>query len=208
MAEGGADMTWRDTSLASVNAMLRTLLARDSELAHALTPLQGRRVAIEVRATPIRLVVEGRDGQVVLCEPAPSETVPVDARIEGSAMALLALLREPHSSSGVAFHGDLSVLSELRERLAALQPGWSRVVASLLGEQPSAAMLEQSRLQQERFQRVVTTVSGSLGEYLVDESGLVIGQLELQEFCREVDHLRADADRLAARLLLIERRNS
>jgi ubiquinone biosynthesis accessory factor UbiJ len=201
-------MSWRDTSLASVNAVLGTLLARDPELAHALAPLQGRRIALDVRATPVRLVLEGRDGCVMVTDSAPTAATPVDARIEGSAMELLALLREPHGSGSVAFHGDLSVLSELRERLVALQPGWSRVVASLLGEQPSAALLAQSRLQQQRFERLATTVSGSVGEYLVDESGLVIGQPELQDFCSDVDHLRADADRLAARLLLLERRRS
>lgn len=198
-------MTWRDTRLNSVNTLLQMLTGRDSDLAAALEPLQGKRLAVDVRLPPLHLVIEGRDGGLRIAEGFPSDTETADARIEGTALQLLRLLQEPRGRTDVVFHGDLAFLGELRARLSELQPGWSRIATLLLDEQQSAAFIKQSSRQQERFRRVARTLSGSVGDYLIEESRVVIGPTELQDFCTRVDHLRADADRLAARLRLLER---
>jgi len=199
-------MIWRDPRLNTVNTLLRMLTDRDPELAAALEPLQGRRLAVDVRQPTLRLIVEGRDGGLWIAEGDLSVMQAADARIEGTALQLLQLLQEPRSGVDVAFHGDLAFLGDLRARLSGLQPGWSRIATLLLDEQQSTAFIKQSARQQERLRRVARTLSGSVGDYLIEESRVVIGPQELQDFCTRVDHLRADADRLAARLRLLERR--
>lgn len=200
-------MTWRDTRLNSVNTLLQMLTDSDSELAAALAPLHGRRLAVDVRQPNLHLIIEGRDGGLRIAERDPSVTETADARIEASAFQLLKLLQEPGGGANVAFHGDLTFLGDLRTRLSELQPGWSRIARLLLNEKQSAAIIKQSSRQQERVRRVASTLSSSLGDYLIEESRVVIGPAELQDFCTRVDHLRADADRLAARLRLLERRD-
>lgn len=143
--------------------------------------------------------------------PSPAGPSPAaDARIEGSPLALLALFKQstatPSASRRVQIRGDAEVASRFQSLFKALKPDLEELAARHLGDLPAHNLARLSRSALGWAREAIHAGRRNVAEYLVEESRDLVNRTELDEFLRGVDQVRESADRIEARLLLLERR--
>ncbi len=147
-------------------------------------------------------------------KPSAQQPPPANATIAGTPWALLELLRSgsagrtsaASANAPVQVHGDAEVATLYRQLFAAGRPDLEEELSRLIGDFPARRL---SQLAQRTFgwlQRTQRTAGENVAEYLQEESRDLVGKQELEEFLQGVDELRETADRVAARLVLLERR--
>lgn len=193
-----------DAMLGPVNQLLAMLIGSTPGLAVALEPLAGQRIGLRVQGTPIRLLLVGEAGTVRVQRWNTTDGPLPDASISGSPTALLALLRHPEQRGSARFDGRVELLADLQHRFRSLQPDWTRPLSALLGAERAERLLGEGRRSRDWLRASGDTLAQTAGEYLTEERRRVVGGAELDGFCDAVDLLRADAERFAARLRLLE----
>jgi len=132
-----------------------------------------------------------------------------DAHIEGSPFALLALFNggtaNPAGASSVHIRGDADVANRFRDLFKLLKPDIEGQAARLIGELPARGLARFSAAALGWARDALDTGRRNVAEYLVEESRDLINRTELDEFLRGVDQARETADRIEARLALLER---
>lgn len=187
-------------------------LALDPELSHVLGPLQGTRLAVEVRAAlPVCVLITiGRHG--VDLEPAASDAeggVPgAHASVSGSPAALLALLAgddDTLAGTGVSVRGDIGVLQRVRSAARRLQPDWEEPIARVFGDELGHPLSRGLRHAHGTLTHALRELHADMGEFLREESGMFACAEEVDAFSAGVDDLRDAVDRLDKRIELLAR---
>lgn len=176
--------------------------------------LRGTRLRISVAGTPLQWTVESLGDSLRLIR-EPADARPADdaaagacAEIEGSFVSLLALAGpRPEAQlqrGAVRVGGDAELLQRYRELLRLLGPDVEEALSRLLGDSAAhqAVRLAEGALGFGR--RAADTAVRNAAEYLAHERGDLVPRGEADAFFADVDRLREDADRLAARLALLE----
>lgn len=212
----GATPAW----LASVEAVLNRELAASPKARALAAGLEGRSLSItasEIMTVRTTVVF----GRLMLASDAARPSGPdaatsagqspgADARIEGSPFALLALFNQsaanPSASRAVQIRGDAEVASRFQTLFRALKPDLEELAAQRLGDLPAHTLARLSRSALGWAREAIQTGRRNVAEYLVEESRDLVNRTELDEFLRGVDQARESADRIEARLSLLERR--
>lgn len=129
-----------------------------------------------------------------------------DLLISGTSFALLKLGEHPDNlfSSEIRIHGDVQFAKQLQNVLDGFDFDWEQQLARLTGDviaQPLAYGLKQS------FSWLRSTSESlqlSLSEYLREEAHLLPDKIQIEDYMQAVDKLRADCDRLEARIKRLE----
>jgi len=199
-------MDWHDPILQPLAAGLNALLALDAEATEQLRSLESRRLAIVIDGLGISLAASVTDGTIALA-PWNAESDSADAVIQGPPAALLALAQAPDSGGDqVRFSGDLGVVRDARQFLARLDLDWEGYLARYVGDGIAHQLGRTARRTGEWLQQGHAAAQSALSEFLTEESGWLPTQIEIAHHLNAVDQLREDADRLAARVALLERR--
>ena len=194
----------------SANEFLVTALNRyldcDSERAQAIAQIDGRIIALRIKELELllRMQVKGERIQQPLDD---SET---DVVIEVSMTVLPDLFFRVDSnqlmqSGAITIEGDSHVASTFQHALKQIEIDWEELLAEYTGEavahrvgQGFMALSRFVRRQHENFKQ-------DIRDHLHDSLHISATDSEVQEFTEEVDQLRADADRLEARIKRHER---
>ncbi len=129
-----------------------------------------------------------------------------DLLISGTAFALLKLGEHPDNlfSSEIRIHGDVQFAKQLQDVLDGFDFDWEQQLARVTGDviaQPLAYSLKQGfgwlRTTRESLQQ-------SLSEYLREEAQILPDKIQIEDYMQAVDKLRADCDRLEARIKRLE----
>lgn len=179
-------------------ALLDRLLADQPGAAARLANHAGKRLRIELPLVHIDLAVDAQ-GRL-----RPADAVDAfDCQIHIPPDLLLALpLLGGGALAGARVQGDGVLAADLSALLRQLD--WAVVLAPYLGP-IAAARADQALQGLARWHgQVRAAVAASLAEYLVHEVRLLVEEEAVREFVREVDELREAADRLAARIALLE----
>ena len=191
-----------DAAIALFERALNRYIQLDPEAPRRLEPLQGRIVCFEVAGFEQRLFfIPGARGLQVF---GRYEGEP-DCIVRGPPLALarmgLERRKEDRLFSGdVQVLGDTHVANQFGAFIARLDVDWEEQLARLLGD-PLAHELGRTASGARRWaRRSGETLSADLGEYLVEEARLLPSRYEVEQFLAEVDRLRDDVERLAARI--------
>ena len=144
------------------------------------------------------------------------ERLRVDSAAEGATAALRAapldLLRLLNADgvSGVKrtradLSGDLEVAERYARMLKLARPDLEEEVAKWLGDLPAHALGEAVRGARSWLARAGAALRMNTAEYLQEESRAMPAPLEAQAFYGDVERLRDDVERAAARLARLER---
>jgi len=106
----------------------------------------------------------------------------------------------------VLIRGDAEVASRFQPLFKALKPDLEELAAQRLGDLPAHTLARLSRSALGWAREAIQTGRRNVAEYLVEESRDLVNRTELDEFLRGVDQARESADRIEARLSLLERR--
>jgi len=207
---------WKVPAGRALEAALNRALALDPETRDALRGIDGQTLVLQLDAPPLALQVKV-DGDRLAVGPADAAREP-DLSIRSTLGGLLSQLprfldrdaaRDDAPPVGkIRMSGDAELARRLQRLAERFDPDWQQPFVRVLGEvvgvqvaKAVAAALRQARV-------VGRSVAESAADYVTEESRDVVAKAELQAFCDDVDVLRDDVERLAARVARLPRRGS
>ena len=199
---------WKPHAGRALEAALNRALALDPETRGSLRALDGQRVALTLEAPPMALQVSV-EGERLVVGPVASEGEP-NLSVRGTLAGLIAQLpmfrRDDAPPVGkVRVSGDADLARRLQRLAERFDPDWqqpfARVFGDVLGVQIAKAVA--TALQQARV--AGRNLAESAAEYVTEESRDVVPRAELNAFHDEVDALRDDVERIAAKIARLQR---
>jgi ubiquinone biosynthesis protein UbiJ len=190
---------------ATLDNLLNRGLPRSPRARQLCAELEGKSVAIEIRAiTRLRVASTGQTLTVT------RDDAPADATLTGGPLSLLALAGESPDAvlqrGAVAIGGDAELAQKFRELARLLRPDFEEELSLLLGDVPAHQLGRLARLGLNWSRKAASTTLANLGEYLGHERADLVPRNEGEQFLRGVDAVREGVDRLGARIELLARR--
>ena len=192
--------------LAAIEGALNHYIALDPEGAMAFVPIYGRIIVIAIEGVGIRLtLIPGPDRVQVF---GAYDATP-DCLIRGAPLALLRMMTSERKESqltagAVRIEGDTAIAQCLSEAMAGLDVDWEEQLAKVLGDPIANQLGRAVRTAGDWGGRTGETLKTNLKEYLEEEARLLPTRYEVDEFLQQVDTLRDDMERLAARIMRIQ----
>src|SRR5690349_952055 len=194
---------WKVPAGRALEAALNRALALDPETRAALAPLDGRSVELAVESPPLalRVTVAGERLQVGPVDAAREADLGIRATL-GGLLSQLPIFRSDDAPpvGRMRVSGDADLARRLQRLAERFDPDWQQPFASVFGDvvgvqvaNAMAAGLRHARAAGRDFAAVAA-------EYVTEESRDVVARAELDAFHDDVDTLRDDAARLAARV--------
>ncbi len=211
---------WKPLAGRALEAALNRALALDPDTRDALQPLDGRSVVLALdpprgaagAALALQLKVAGNRLLVGPVEDAQAPDLAVRSTLAGVLSLLPRLLgaRDPDDDAPpvgrMRIEGDAELARRLQRLAERFDPDWQQPFTAVFGEvlgvqiaNGAAAALKQARVSGQKL-------AESAAEYVTEESRDVISHAELNAFYDDVDALRDDAARLAARIARLKTR--
>jgi len=199
--------SWKPHAGRVLEAALNRALALDPDTQAALRALDGQRIALHLDAPPLALQVRV-DGERLAVGPVQGEDADLSVRSTlGGLLAQLPWLRRDDAPpvGKVKLSGDAELARRLQRLAERFDPDWERPFARAFGDvlgvqvaRAFATALRQARV-------AARGAAESAAEYVTEESRDVVAKAELHAFYDDVDALRDDAARLAARIARLDR---
>lgn len=184
---------------------LNEYLGRDAEALRRCRAMAGRCLALHVRDLDLTLYLLPAAHGVQIADTFDDEP---DVRLTGSSGGFVRTLfaGEEAVLEGGDLHvaGDVGLAQGFARLLRAVDPDWMEWLGQRIGDVPAELLGRAARGAGALARRASSTLSRDLAEYLREETRDLIQREELSEFIRGVDRLRADTDRLTARIRRLE----
>jgi ubiquinone biosynthesis protein UbiJ len=191
--------------LAFVERELNRLVAESTAATELLERLQGSSFAVHVQGFGVTAVLHA-DGERLRVD---TEAAGATATLRATPLDLLRLMNA-EGVTGVKrtradLRGDLQVAERFSQLLRLARPDLEDEVARWIGDVPAHALGEAARGAGAWLERAAEALRLNTAEYLQEESRTLPGELEAQAFYSDVERLRDDVERAAARLARLTR---
>ncbi len=185
---------------------IESLLKLDPDTRSRLAPLDGKVIRINVTSPPLSLAVAIVDGCVHLDAPDDNDAFTADTTITGSLSALTSLTNSNNAvySGEVLIEGDIETSQHVKQIVAHLDPDWQEAVSAVLGDGLTHKLDVAGAQLMQWMNRTRQSSSRNTSEYLQEELEVLAPNTCVHGFNDDVDQLRADADRLTARIAQLE----
>ena len=192
--------------LASAEALLNRGIDASTQAATLARRLEGSSLQVDIEGfTRIRAATLGSRLVLLTLDGAAA-----DATISGTPPALLQLLKGGANRVGgrpaALIRGNAEIANLYRELFVLARPDPEEELSRWLGDFSARRLSEFARRALEAARHARRTAGENIAEYLQEEGRDLVNKTELEEFLRHVDALRETADRIEARLTLVERR--
>ena len=188
-----------------IQAMVDRHVAGSPRARALLGELDGRRMQIVARYTPWRIALHASDSRLLLSR---DETAAADVTLTGSPLSLLSLIREEPAEvirrGDVVIAGDAEIATRFQELLQLLRPDLEAGLARVVGDIPAYGAGSLLRKAMDYGRSSVRTQAANVGEYLAHEKRVLVPRAEAEAWLQQVDALREQTDRLAARVGALE----
>lgn len=193
-------------ALSAIETLINQALRFDPATRQRLDALDGKCLYVETEAPRLGLMIS-IDSQRIGIK-AESDRRP-HATIEAHSAALLklALAQQPQLVGGaVRVHGQVQLIEQLQGIARQLDIDWEEPLALLFGDVASHQLGQQVRGLFGFARKAARAFVMNSSEYLQEERELLPVKWEVDEFVSESQDLRADVDRLDARLQRLQQR--
>lgn len=199
---------WKQPAGRALEAALNRMLALDPDAQSSLRALDGRRVALKVESPPLALEVRV-EGDALRVGPADGEREP-DLGVRGTLAGLLGQLpmfrRDQALPVGrLRIEGDADLARRLQQLAQAFDPDWQQPFAAVFGDVVGVQVANAFATALRQARDFAANGAQTAAEYVTEESRDVVPKAELEAFHDDVDALRDDAERLAARIARLQR---
>ena len=190
---------------------LEKVLALDPASAQRLLRLQGKCLQLDLEGLDITLFITFESGNLHVG--LDSEQEP-DTVISASPVALFGMAAPGESSdwgmpgSRVNISGDANLARDIERVFSRLEPDWQRPFSALFGDTMGYQVASGLRQGADAARKAAEDSARMAGDWLRDDSDLLIKPQQLRDFSRAVDDLSDATDRLQARLELIRERRA
>jgi len=192
--------------LASAEALLNRCIDSSAQAAAVARRLQGTSLQIDIEGIT-RIRASSHHGRLAL---VAGDDSAADAVISGSPPALLQLLQRGanrgSTTPAAQIRGDAEIADRYRELFVLARPDPEEELSRWIGDLPARQVSLFARRALAFVRRARRTAGENIAEYLQEEGRDLVNRTELDEFLRGVDELRETADRIEARLRVLERR--
>jgi ubiquinone biosynthesis accessory factor UbiJ len=187
----------------ALEAALNRYLRLDVEIAGRLNAISGRLILLEIVGLGVTLLVRVLNTKVQVSEQLVFEP---DVIIRGSPLALVRLglaadVPGAVMRQDVEIRGDAEVGRVFRDVLAGIEIDWEELLARRVGDIPAHQIGNAARMLIAALSGIADRLRMDLSEYLQEEARVIPTRIEVEQFMDDVDSLRADLDRLEARLV-------
>jgi ubiquinone biosynthesis accessory factor UbiJ len=192
--------------LASAEALLNRSIDSSAQAAAMVRRLQGTSLQIDIEGMT-RIRASAHHGRLAL---AAGDDSAADATISGSLPALLQLFKgganRGSATPAAQIRGDAEIANRYRELFVLARPDPEEELSRWIGDLPARRVSLFAGRALAFVRRARRTAGENIAEYLQEEGRDLVNRTELDEFLRGVDELRETADRIEARLRVLERR--
>ena len=199
---------------ALLEAAINRALRLDPDWRDKLAPLTGRRIGLQLDGLGQRFVLYPHEAGIrVMGAPDDDLAAHADAVLRGTPLALAGMaLQEGNEralfSGEVRIEGDVELGQQFRRLLDELDVDWEEALSRVTGDVVAHHLGRALRGLGEWGGQALDTLAQSATEYLQVESGINPRREEVTAFVAEVDTLRNDVERLAARVRRLQEQRS
>ncbi|MBW3551241.1 MAG: SCP2 sterol-binding domain-containing protein [Proteobacteria bacterium] len=198
----------------TLEAALNRALALDPETRDALRGLDGRRIALHLANPPLALQVRvaGERLEVGPVDAADAPDLSVRSTLGGLISQLPGLIgvgsRDDNAPpvGRLRIEGDAELARRLQKLAGRFDPDWQQPFAAVLGDvlgvQVANALADGLR----HARGAAAALATNAAEFVTEESRDVVARAELEAFHDDVDALRDDVERVAARIARLHTR--
>jgi len=167
----------------------------------ACAELKGRRLKLMIRDLDVAIIIESLGESLRISRGGEGE---FHAEVEGSPVNLLAMAGPSPErllkSGAVQVKGEVELLQSYRDLVLLLKPDLEEELSRWVGDSPAHRLAGLARGAIAFGRRGADTTVRNAAEYFAHETGDLVPRAEAEVFLGEVDRLREDVDRAAARL--------
>lgn len=186
-----------------VDKGLNTALRLDPLAQHEMRTLAGKSLGLRIGGLGLELRIAALDDGRVDVAGAAADSA--DVMISGLPFSLMRIGLEPDSqdamfAGGVQLHGSIELAKRFSAVLQRLDPDWEELFAPYCGDVLAQKLGHALRMGHRWRQQTLAQWARDGSEYLREEARHLPHAIELDDWMRDVDRLRADADRLELRV--------
>ena len=201
-------MTMHDASYEVLETALNQYLSLDPEVAGQLASLHGKVIGINLSGTAIKLFfIPDQNGQLQVLSQFEGQP---DCLISGTPLNLLrSTLTDTTDSTftgDVQIDGSSSLAQQFTVILKRIDIDWEEQLSRLTGDIIAHQIGNSFRAGSSWISRSMDSSGLNVQEYLQEEARVLPGALELDNFYQDVDELRDDVERLAARVQRLQQK--
>lgn len=185
-----------------LETVINRYLALDPEMLDKMAAFSGKVIKLDILGLnkELYLFPDARGVQVSMQYDGEADTILRGSLISLFKMGMVSNAANMLLKGEVEISGDTRLGHQFKNVFSQMDIDWSEPLAKLVGD-AAAYQIQQAGKQIGRWGKdTASSVSTSFSEYLQEESRDVVTETELQMFNDEVDKLRNDIDRLAAKL--------
>jgi ubiquinone biosynthesis protein UbiJ len=205
-------LQWKPIAGRALEAALNRALALDDATRDALSKLDGRRIALTLASPSLALQLRV-EGDRLRISPVAHDRQP-DLAVRSTLGGLLSQLpnwiggarRSDHAppAGRLRIEGDAELARQLQRLAERFDPDWQQPFAAVFGDVLGVQIANACADALRQARSTGAGLAESAAEYVVEESRDVVGRDELNAFHDDVDLLRDDFERLAARVRCLQ----
>lgn len=184
-----------------IENLLNRNLGSSPRARESCAALKGRRLKLVIRDLDLTIGFESLGDSLRISRQAEGE---FHAEVEGSPVNLLAMAGpQPErllKLGAVQVRGEVELLQRYRDLALLLRPDLEEELARLIGDSSAHRLAGLAKAALALGRRSASTAVQNAAEYFAHESRDLVPRAEAEVFLGEVDRLREDVDRAAARV--------
>lgn len=186
-----------------LETVINRYLALDPEALQKMAAFSGRVIKLEITGINRSLyMLPDDDGISVRLD---MEDVEADTVLRGTPASLFRMGLASNVTNmllrgEVEITGDTRLGHQFKNVFNRMDIDWSEPLAQVFGDAIAYQLVQTGKKLFGWAEQSADSVTRSVGEYLQEESRDVVSDTEINMFCRDVDALRDDVDRLEARM--------
>ena len=185
--------------LTPIELALNTALAQDQETKAKLNQFEDRCIAIHIKDFNKIITMTVIDTKLKLSMNSEEDA---DLTITANAMTLAKLGSDPDSlfSADIDINGDVQFAKQLRDLLDGFDFDWEAQLAKVTGDTLAFPIAHGLRQFTAWAKNTHQSMQETTAEYLREEAQLLPDKSQTNDYMNNIDTLRADVDRLEARI--------
>lgn len=194
--------------VAALTPAVDAALALDPGAHHRIERLEARVLELRVTGLGFSVYVLPEHGHLRLAGSPPEQPVAVCIAGPPASLAMLAGRRGTQILFSGSLHveGDIEAAKAYKRLFDTLDPDWEEALARAVGDIPAHEAGRLLRGLAAQGRRAWSGRRADVHAWLVDEIEALPARTEVEHWLGAVDRVRADTDRLAARVARLERR--
>jgi Uncharacterized protein conserved in bacteria len=185
----------------ALEAALNRAAALDPDTLAALSQLHGRSVSLTLERPPLALEIRVHDQYLQVGPPLREADLAVRGTI-GGLLGQVPFLAAARGRPAGRLHvsGDADLARRLQKLATGFEPDWQQPFVEAFGPVLGVQLANAAAAALRGARGLASGLVRSGAEFLVEESRDVVGRAELAAFNDDVDAVRDDVERLAARI--------